>query len=179
MASSSSSTSISSTCCVSSRSAIRSVSGVGGGLTAIESSSVTPASSSTSSKRSGSGPWKACSAAMRSSGNMSRVAPSGVKTSISSLLAAASSSALALSSASTFLAAARWRPGIIASARPCKRPPTPAPKPKDSPVSVNTPRSGSYTPRWIRFCPTSAIASWIPSSIAALPTRPNGALSVA
>ena len=67
----------------------------------------------------------------------------------------------------------------MASARPCNRPPTPAPKPKDSPVSVNTPRSGSYTPRWIRFCPTSAIASWIPSSIAALPTRPNGALSVA
>ena len=121
--------------------------------TAIGSASVTPASSPTSSKRSGSGPW-ICSAAARSSGNISRVSSSGTFAIASSEATAASSEATAASfsaASSIFLVAARWRPGRIASAMPCNRPPTPAPRPNDSPVPVNVPCSGSYTPRDIRF----------------------------
>ena len=102
-------------------------------LTAIGSSSVTSARSSTSINCSGSGPSRA-----GASGNISRV-------SLSSVSAITASSASFVSSA--FLVARRFCPGRIASAMPCNRPPTPAPIPNDSPVPVNTPRSGSYTPR--------------------------------
>ena len=54
--------------------------------------------------------------------------------------------------------------GKANSNKPWSSPPTPAPKPKDSPVPENVPVLGSYTPCAIRFCPISVTASCNPSS---------------